>query len=1187
MPDRRSKPLSHAEAERALARVVATLLWALLAGAGAASLMSALTRLAPLSAAQIGAAILALSPKPLTALAIGLMGEKSLTDLMAKFPSSLSFVIVAGVCLKWNFPARIATDLLLPPVDGELFHAIPHGDRDDPLWAPALGHDDIETRPIAWTAPPAPAPDEPPTPRRQVWESLIRFVAEDIGNSPHTLLGLRVRPQEPFRWALVTGQAGSGKTRMIKELALARARADLLERDPPVPDAQSLRAHRRARRKLRRGAASRRTIPWKKREDHAEAPTRDARLWHGCDPWDAFWLVAATNPAAPAHARRAGFDSALLKRLAAWRPHMPTILLLDDPLDGDARRIVDSLLEGSAQYRHPVRLIIANQSLPRDLGIEKTASGWRAAPRGFAGAPLRLDGEARIGPAEIRIFSGELQAMLDAQYRHKPAARRPIGWRPNAASVETLLRRTAGNALLACLALYHLYRHPTRGDISRETILRDRAERIREALLAAGVSEPQLRLIALATLIGPAAPFPPALLTDATRFDPHLLHSIPNLLAQTPPAPPLVVPAPIGDTFIRLVLSDMHCAPDHRAAILAEAWRAAPTPMLRTAWRLSTGEDALAIALRAGPAQSGLDEARIALAYAAWAALIPREEWDLGDVPGPAPAPPLPGGYTDAAMDFAAESARFAALRQRSAAAEAEATRRLAALPPATAMALLPDLVALMETPASTAILRSNTALELFVTAASAARPSREPPLAPEAAANLADLIATALQNLHPTPNTREAPRQAAIFAAVITDAAAAFGPGGAERARLETIVRAVGNSSGLRPGFLFAIATALASTVAPCGAIGAALAHRLRGFACPVGDDTTATQEARAVDRIAAPFRGERAFELIRARAWRSVAYVRTDDPKACEAAAEEVNAIASRFPADRDFDLQRAVTRRYVAHARVADRAACEAAAHRVDEIARDHPGDADFERERAQAWRCVAFAHDGNAGECEAAARHVDAIAQPFAGSRDFEAERAQAWRSVAFSHRHAPVACAEAARAVDNIVRPFPGDRDFEAERAEAWSLVAFARDKEPATCETAARLVDDIARPFSGDWDFERARARAWSSVARVRMDMAEACEAATHLVEDFASPFPNDENFELERANAWCAVAFARRKDPAALQNAVRQVEAIADRFPDHPGIAVKRDEARRILTDMSRTTPPPPQPPPHPSPSS
>ena len=126
-----------------------------------------------------------------------------------------------------------------------------------------------------------------------------------------------------------------------------------------------------------------------------------------------------------------------------------------------------------------MRLLVVNQALPSDLKIRAENGSWRSdLLRQFAGEILRLDGKAALGAAEVRVMAGSLHRQMEAFYREHPTRRQRIAWKPDSESIDRLLRRTAGNALLVGLALYRVYRHPDQPEVSRDALLRERAQQI-------------------------------------------------------------------------------------------------------------------------------------------------------------------------------------------------------------------------------------------------------------------------------------------------------------------------------------------------------------------------------------------------------------------------------------------------------------------------------------------------------------------------------------------------------------------------------------------------------------------------------------------------------------------------------------------------------------------------------------
>ena len=489
---------------------------------------------------------------------------------------------LGGGWLTWKARGlvRWSADSLFPPFDTDLLRPIRKPGALDPLWLPPSGTDQ-GMRPLPWVAPPRDSP------RHAVWAALIALLSDDVGEGRFDLLGYPSAPFVRFRWAMLTGRPGAGKTRMATEIARARGRRELLGRNDVETRAE--------RRRLARGASFRTAWPFARRREAAVPGARDDAPWHDADPWDAGWVVAASERGGLLRRQNSRFDDGSLARLKAWRPRRPTVLVLDDPRPGDASRVINALLDGARRYRHPVRLIVVSQTLPQDLGLKLQLDGsWSAGPRAFIGSVLALDAAAPLSAGEVRRMFGALRLSGHLS-----------GWKPTDDNVRRLLLRSWGNALLVCLALQRIQRRHDAEIASADELLLDRAQRIVEALEAAGLgAAEQLRAIAWATLAGgPASAFD---LTaepspgDWPRFEPETLDAVPNLGAVWPaPAPPLVQPEPIGDAFVRLVLRRSDAATRRR--VIAAAWRANPPAMLAAVRRLGQGGDALAATLRSGP----------------------------------------------------------------------------------------------------------------------------------------------------------------------------------------------------------------------------------------------------------------------------------------------------------------------------------------------------------------------------------------------------------------------------------------------------------------------------------------------------------------------------------------------------------------------------------------------------------
>ncbi len=344
---------------------------------------------------------------------------------------------LGGGWLAWKARGLVGwiADHVFPPFDTDLLRPIGKPGALDPLWLPPLGKDQ-GMQPLSWVAPPRDSP------RRAVWAALIAFLSDSVGDGRFNVLGHPRTRFERFRWTVLTGRPGAGKTRIATEIARARAREDLIGRDDET---------RAERRRLARGAWWRTAWPFAQRRE-AEVPgIRDDSPWHGADPWDAGWVVAASERGGLRRSQNSRFDDTVLSYLKAWRPRRPTVLVLDDPRPDDASRVVDALLGGERRYRHPVRLIVVSQALPQDLSLKpQLDDSWSAGPRGFTGSVLALGADAPLSAGEVRRMFGALKLSGHVS-----------GWKPTDANVRRLLLRSRGNALLVCLALQQIQRRPT------------------------------------------------------------------------------------------------------------------------------------------------------------------------------------------------------------------------------------------------------------------------------------------------------------------------------------------------------------------------------------------------------------------------------------------------------------------------------------------------------------------------------------------------------------------------------------------------------------------------------------------------------------------------------------------------------------------------------------------------------
>lgn len=274
--DTSTEPLTNAEAARLRVLFLAQTVF-VLACAGAAALVAWLLVPAfPEESARLITELAGLAK--LSAALDKTFGDGTAAGLTARLPWLCAGLIGGAFAWRKRKLVRRVADRLFPLLDAELLRPVQRAGALDPLWASADSLTGIGMQPIEWAEPPAPLPngDEPPTARRRVWDRLQAFLTDEVGDGRSDLLGQPRPPMTRFRWIVLTGQPGSGKTRMAMELARARARRDVLGDPPGTFAPEQRRELRRARRVLRLGALWRLAIPWVARRERARHP---AAIW--------------------------------------------------------------------------------------------------------------------------------------------------------------------------------------------------------------------------------------------------------------------------------------------------------------------------------------------------------------------------------------------------------------------------------------------------------------------------------------------------------------------------------------------------------------------------------------------------------------------------------------------------------------------------------------------------------------------------------------------------------------------------------------------------------------------------------------------------------------------------------------------------------------------------------------------
>lgn len=494
---------------------------------------------------------------------------------------------------------------VFPWPDGVILRPIPPALAYDPLWPTILSQvrDDRKKSPelaepaLPWVlaGPDSPCPAGS---RRNAWNLLSAFVREGSSDGRQKLLGRGkhgwLHPVDPgflaFQWALVTGQPGSGKSRIAVEFLRKLGRRDDLEK--PIDDPHALAVPCPLswwrRRRLLWGEFSRRHVPWLR----WRASDLEQDLYG--DPWDIGWLRQVPEGSGDPYKDRKA-DSGIAGKIGAWKPRRPTALLLDDPLDGEAEIVIQSFSTNKYRYRFPVRLLIVSQSIPSGLGVEARSLGkeviWKTDREDFSGVVVTIAERARLNKDEI----------LSIAKRMPPPLRNWCeGDERTSDHLKAIEEITRGNALLVELALRKMRFASSLNGVSAARLIEERADRIFKALKRGfqGVDE-HLPLLASYTLAGPEFS------GGARRTKAHgdleaikrragLRRCLNLAIGADIPA---VRPETIGYAFVQLVLADPNLNAN-RHQLLADAWKLSPKGVQAAVERAGARIDELGSLLR-------------------------------------------------------------------------------------------------------------------------------------------------------------------------------------------------------------------------------------------------------------------------------------------------------------------------------------------------------------------------------------------------------------------------------------------------------------------------------------------------------------------------------------------------------------------------------------------------------------
>jgi ABC-type transport system involved in cytochrome c biogenesis permease subunit len=276
------------------------------------------------------------------------------------------------------------------------------------------------------------------------------------------------------------------------------------------------------------------------------------------------WILSINpkrSPLKPKNKYHAGFNYGGFPD-PAWTPTRPTVIVVDDA--GEKTSPVLAMLEGFAHaastWDHPVRVLLLERSLPKDLEILNEQSDYlRHRHQAEPLSPVLLQ-PAEIEQIGVDFINMPDQGLSEEQFRK-------------------VLEVSAGNPLIALAALELV---AARGEVawqSRLDLLEEWAQRM-EAKLKQQGAEAYLLLLALATF---ARRLP---WQDAQKYlsplPPGLKPLLDRLLYQdTAEFIPAITPDLFGEAFVLHTVNQLNSS--ERQSLRDAAWRANPAGV---AWSL-------------------------------------------------------------------------------------------------------------------------------------------------------------------------------------------------------------------------------------------------------------------------------------------------------------------------------------------------------------------------------------------------------------------------------------------------------------------------------------------------------------------------------------------------------------------------------------------------------------------------
>jgi hypothetical protein len=1093
------------------------------------------------------------------------------------FVSAFLIGLLIGLASFWTVSRRLAVTLFAPLDASVALHISSPQAALEPL-RPVLG-DASSEQALPWVEPAV-------GPRCDVWQQLQNFA---------------FGPGEKFEYQLLLGGPGTGKTRMSIEFA----RRILGKRGAADDGVYVL--HGQGNVDLQLTRMDRFKSWWRVR-----ILARDPIL---ADIWHIGWF---SPEAVSKSGARTIINGQLANNLDRWLPTRPTFLLLDDPLHHDSAFVVETLSKNAINFRHRVRLLITNQTVPGDLRITQsgTSRTWQSQLKEAFDVPLVLSAKTPLSDGEIRLLSGYLPPRLAL----------PILSDVGLGDFRDITR---GNPLLVELGLAWLLAGKPLTQMTEEALLEERSRRFLEAIKTAGFDGGQGQLVDLLTMATIANGAPTTMPEGhetiwgifgvqriarehvarlfPTEVDVDLRTFLPPLRPQT-----------MAIAFARAAMVELE--PIDRNRIIRTAWRANPQGTLRSLLRIDGGykfrtdrPDPLQSAFNAVPMEVGLLPLDLFCLLAKASCAATPEDWGDGNYQ-------VGAGLLDKAI---------------------EQTSRLAPNDLPRAFAFVVDLILgdrkerllreasiarlLME------VLRSlDTAGRLFDLevlndlARWAASPrakghdclddwqfgtaSREA-AAPEVGttSRLLDLgitafdrdarivlwrlIGLAAQREKSVPYSNTLPDGAAFIAAIETaakkkdllrwEALQAQLPQLLSRAKPNPrLTLAIRSSFADATSSLFLDADKVLSPLAqdvsslperdiePVNglllvvifwrSLAVTYANRSKTEKCRTS--------AERIESFAQRIPENERLQKERVRSWLLVSESSKTNSSLNSEIAERIDKIAMLFPSNEKIQEERAKAWILNLVSRLSDTAHCCEMAERVEAITQLFGDSEAIQTLRAQAWKYAAYANRFDPGPCRKIAGRVEAIALRFPDNAPIQEERATAWRMVAYASQSNQSLCCQMADRVDTVARRFPDHARIQEERATAWRMASSASRGDPILCRRCADRVEAIAAQFAGIERFQEERANAWSDVAyATRFDLIR-CREAAERADTISQVYPKNAEIQDHCANAWCAVAHATMSDPTTCAEMAERVDAIGRRFPHHEEIQESRARAWFIV---------------------